>query len=395
MALGALIGAYQEDSAGGLAALQPLAGRTLIEYQARCAAAAGAAPVVVLVEKVPVTLAAAFERLRAEGISVVPVSDGNEAAARFEPHALILQLADGIAPAMSLVERVVSTGERAVATVPDDEAHGGFERIDNQHRWAGLALVDATTLSSTAAMLGDWDLQSTLLRRTIQAGATPISVGEGLTPFLVNPQADPQSFDRHLLLASRRARRDWPSRYLFPLIEEFATEQLMRSPVRPRWLVTGALLLTLAAALSFTRGWHWQALAMLLIASPLDLVAERLGQLRMQPLPTGLLARRLLWPAGGLALLGLGWFEARHGGGWGAMVSALAAAAFAEAKRLEGLGRPPPPFETWLFGWRPAVLSALPFAVLGWWSAIPALLALYAAASFFLVQHWIHRVSRD
>ena len=31
MALGALIGAYQEDEAGGLRALLPLAGQTLIE----------------------------------------------------------------------------------------------------------------------------------------------------------------------------------------------------------------------------------------------------------------------------------------------------------------------------------------------------------------------------
>jgi hypothetical protein len=48
MALGALIGAYQEDDSGGLRALLPLAGRTLLEYQVRCAAAAGAAPVVVV-----------------------------------------------------------------------------------------------------------------------------------------------------------------------------------------------------------------------------------------------------------------------------------------------------------------------------------------------------------
>src|SRR3982751_5325952 len=48
MALGALIGAYQEDDVGGLRALLPLAGRTLIEYQARCLAAAGAAPLIVL-----------------------------------------------------------------------------------------------------------------------------------------------------------------------------------------------------------------------------------------------------------------------------------------------------------------------------------------------------------
>jgi hypothetical protein len=132
-----------------------------------------------------------------------------------------------------------------------------------------------------------------------------------------------------------------------------------------------------------------------LIASPLDLVAERLGQLRMQPLSTGLLSRRLLWPAGGLALLGLGWFEARHGSGWGAVVSALAAIAFAEAARLEGLGKDSLPSETWLFGWRPAVLAAVPFAALGWWSVLLGFLAAYAAASFFLVQHSVHRLQRD
>jgi len=48
MAVGALIGAYQEDDSGGLRALLPLSGRTLIEYQARCAAAAGAAPIIVV-----------------------------------------------------------------------------------------------------------------------------------------------------------------------------------------------------------------------------------------------------------------------------------------------------------------------------------------------------------
>ena len=82
MALGALIGAYQEDESGGLRALLPLAGQTLIEYQARCAAAAGAVPLLVLVERVPVALNEAFERLRAEGIAVVAVGDGAEASRR-------------------------------------------------------------------------------------------------------------------------------------------------------------------------------------------------------------------------------------------------------------------------------------------------------------------------
>ena len=179
MAVGALIGAYQENDLGELRALLPLAGRTLIEYQARCVAAAGAAPIVVLVERVPPALHEALERLRADGLSVIPVSDGNEAASRFEAGSLILLVGDGVAAPAELLAQLAEEPEPAVATVPDDEPHEGYERIDATSRWAGVALVDGRTLGATAAMLGDWDLQSTLLRRALQDGALRVRVSAG------------------------------------------------------------------------------------------------------------------------------------------------------------------------------------------------------------------------
>ena len=393
MALGALIGAYQEDGSGGLYALQPLAGRTLLEYQARCAAAAGCAPIVVLVEMVPVALAAALERLRVEGIPVVAVSDPQEAAARFEPHARLLQIADGVAPAMPLVERIAGMEERAVLIVSDDERHRDFERIDNAQRWAGVALVDGQTLASTAAMLGDWDLLSTLLRRTIQAGALRIPAEGGLTPYHAQGGGGPGEFDRSLLVASRRARSDWVARFLLPIVEEFATEQLLSTRVRPAWLVTAALVLTVASALAISRGYLWPAMGMLLVAMPLDIVGERLGQLRLQPFPARSLTRRLLWPASGLALLALGWYHANHGGTWGALAMAITALAFAEALRIERSGRELP-FGHWLFDRRPAIVVAAALAIGNWWSIALIAIGIYAAASFFLVQNWIHRVAR-
>ena len=396
MALGALIGAYQEDDAGGLRALLPLAGRTLIEYQARCLAAAGAAPLVVLVERVPVALNDAFERLRAEGISVVPVSEGNEAASRFEAGSQLILLGDGIAPDMGDLDRLIAEADAAILTVPDDAAHAEFERIDGLQRWAGLARVDSSMLGATAAMLGDWDLQSTLLRRVIQSGARflPSSTGEGRGPFLAVSQDAAAGYERRLLVASRTAREDAVSRYLLPLVEELATEKLMETSVRPAWLVQAALIMTVAAAFCFTRGWHWGALALLLLATPLDLVAQRLAMLRLRPLGSSMLSRRLLWPAAGLALLALGWFEARHGSGWGAMMAALGGAAFAEACRVERQGGELPAGE-WHFSRRTAIWLAIPFAIGGWWSLYLGLLALYAATSFFIAQHARHSVERD
>jgi hypothetical protein len=244
LALGALIGAYQEDDEGGLRALLPLSGRTLIEYQVRCAAAAGAAPVVVIVERVPQALQDAFERLRLDAVGVFPVSAVEEAVSRFETGSMILVIGDGIAPTADLVASLADEPESAVATVPDDEAHEQFERIDAQSRWAGVALVDSHLLGSTAAMLGDWDLQSTLLRRSVQEGALRVPIAEGTEPLLAEKAQDLEGFQRKLMVASRGARTDWVSRYLLPLVEDFATEQLMETSVRPIWLIWAAVALT-------------------------------------------------------------------------------------------------------------------------------------------------------
>jgi hypothetical protein len=392
MAVGALIGAYQEDESGGLRALLPLAGRTLVEYQVRCASAAGAAPIVVVVERVPQALQDAFERLRLDGVGVLPVSDVGEAVSRFEAGSMILVIGDGIAPPADLVTTLAEEPEAAIATVPDDENHAMFERIDAESRWAGVALVDSRLLGSTAAMLGDWDLQSTLLRRTIQDGAIRVPVSDiGGDPLLAENAEDLQDFQRKLLVGSRGARTDWVSRYLLPPLEEVATEHLMRTRVRPQWLMWGALGLTLGGALCFTRGWLGAGLVLLVASMPLDLIASRLASLRLRPLPVRMMSRLALWPAAGIALLALGWWEMRHVSGWGALLSAVTGAAFAEAARIERAVMQDG--ELWLLSRRSAIALAVPFAIAGAWTSYLVVLLVYAAVSFFIVQRVRHSPS--
>lgn len=392
MAVGALIGAYQEDDSGGLRALLPLAGRTLLEYQIRCASAAGAAPIVVVVERVPQALQDAFERLRLDGVGVFPVSDVSEAVTRFESGAVILLIGDGVVPPVQVVTALADEPDSAVATVPDDEQHEAFERIDAETRWAGVAVVGAHLLGSTAAMLGDWDLQSTLLRRAIQEGARRVALTKDSgEPLLVESSDQLADFQRNLIRASRGGRDDWASRFILPLVEDFATEQLMETPVRPLWLIWAALGLTIGAAICFTRGWLGAGLVLMLVSSPLDLIAARLATLRLRPLSSKILSRLALWPAAGIALLAIGLWEMRHGSGWGAMVAAASGCAFAEAARIEKLGLPGG--EQWLFSRRNAIFLAVPFALGGVWTAFLIAVLAYAAASFFIIQHARHRPS--
>ena len=390
MAVGALISAYIEDDSGGLRALLPLSGRTLVEYQVRCAAAAGTAPVVVVVERVPQALQDAFERLRLDGIGVFPVSDVEEAVSRFEAGATILLIGDGIAPTADLVARLAEEPEPVVVTVPDDEAHEAYERIDGESRWAGVAVVDAHLLGSTAAMLGDWDLQSTLLRRAIQEGALRLPAGESVTePILVERQEDLANFERRLLVASRGERSDWVSRYVLPPFEELATAQLMETRIRPGWLIWAALALCVAAAVCCLRGWLGAALILAILSTPLDIVASRLATLRLRPLSSRMSSRLALGPAAGLVLVALAWWEMGAGHGWGTLLAAVGTIAFGEALRIEKRGFPPDA-DPWLFSRRGAIFAAIPFAIAGAWPAYLVALFVYAAVSFFIVQHVRH-----
>lgn len=392
MALGALIAAYMEDDSGSLRALLPIAGRTLLEYQVRCAAAAGAAPIVILVERIPIALNQVIQQLQQDGVPVITVGDGAEAASRFEAGEMILLTADGVAPPPELLTSLAEEQEPVIVTVPDDQAHQQFERIDALSRWSGVAIIDAQTLGATAAMLGDWDLQSTLLRRSLQGGArtAPLAPEAG-EPLLAKTADDLADLERHLIVASRGSRRDWASRYVLPLIEEFATERLLDSRVRPQSLVYAALALSIGGTVAFTQGWLWTGLALLLASTPLGLIARRLGALRLKPMPARSLIRRLLWPASGLALVALGWWQAGNGSGWGALFAAVTAAALAEAARIER-GKIDIPGGIWMLSRRNAIIAAVPFAAFGAWTFYIVALAIYAGASFFVAQHVNHRV---
>jgi hypothetical protein len=395
MALGALIAAYSEEDSGSLRALLPIAGRTLLEYQVRCAAAAGAAPIVVLVERIPIALNDVLQKLQQDGLPVVTVTEAGDAASRFDAGELLLVVADGLAPSPELLSTLAEEADPVIVTVPDDAAHEKFERIDAVSRWAGVAVVDSQTLRATVSLLGDWDLQSTLLRRSLQEGARLVPIAEGVgEPLLAQTGADLADLERHLFVSSRGSRRDWASRYVLPLVEELATEKLVETRVSPDTLVQAAVALSLGSIVALASGWLWTGLALLVVTTPLPLIARRLAALRLRPMPARSLMRRLLWPLAGIAVIALGWWQSNHGAGWGGLFAAFTAAALAEAARVERT-RLEFPGDIWLLSRRNAILAAIPFAVFGAWTLYLVALAIYGAASLFLVQHVNHRVRAE
>lgn len=393
MTLAALIAAYHEaeEPGVGLRATLPLAGRTLLERQVRLAAAAGAEPVVVAVERVPPELLAVIDRLRGEGVKLVVARSASEAADAVHPGDRLLLVADGLVAGESHIERLLGLEGHSILTVPDVRVDDRYERIDAYSRWAGLAVVDGELLKRTAAMLRDWDLQSTLLRRAVQSGARQIAVrGEAADDQLVVAErsGDLIELQARIFEGASAHRRDWVSRFLLGPVEQAATRALMPTSITTTALSLAAALLTSLAVLAF--GWGWLGLGMflLLAATPIDGICERLAALRLQDGEGPSWWSYVLPMLSATALLTLA-YSLGATRGWGCVVLAAAAIAFAVAVRTEAGGREMTG-RIWLAERKGMAWLLLPFAAAGFWVAGLGILAGYAAASFFWAQRQVH-----
>jgi hypothetical protein len=392
--LAVLIAAYHEadEPGGGLRAGLPLAGRTLLERQVRLAVAAGAELIVVAVERVPPALLEAVDRLRGQGLKVVVARNAVEAAEAVHPDDRLLVVADGLVATDTHINRLLALGAPAILTVPDVRVDDRFERIDAHNRWAGLALFEGEMLKRTAAMLGEWDLQSTLLRQAVQSGARQMALrGEPADELLIVAERveDLVELQQRILDGAGAERGDWASRFLLGGLEQAATRRLMPGAATPAALTLSASVLTALAALAFA--WDWLALGMifLLLATPLDGIGERLSALRMQQADADSWWSSLLPALSAAALLALA-FGLTDTRGWGSVALAGATIAFMTALRIEQQGVELPG-RHWLAERKGMTWLLLPFAFFSLWGTGLTALAFYAAGSFFWAQRHAHR----
>lgn len=387
MALAALIGAYESSEDGGLRALVPLAGRPLADFQVRSLAAVGAAPIVLLCEDPPSAMVQLVDQLRGEGLPVVLAEGAGEAAARFEADHALLLVADGIAPDMSDLGRLAEADGPMILTVPDDSDHERYERIDLESRWAGLARMTGEDVGSTAAMLGDWDLPSTLLRRAVQAGAAqrPVSVSGG--PLLVDSVEDAASFSDRLLSASRAARVDWVARWVNVPLEEWLTVRLSGMRAKPSLVAALTPALLALAIAAFVSGYGWLGALFMFLSIPFDLVGRRIASLRLKPISPGKAGEVATWPLFLGALAALSLHVAGESGGYWPFATGIALIAIAHLGRvIRGL-REAVAGDVFLFRRRPASLLLLPFALAGWWASGLLVLGIYALFSALWLAH--------
>jgi len=305
-----------------------------------------------------------------------------------------------------IVATITAATAPAIATWPAASGRG-TERIDAHDTAAGIALYPAALVRDTAASLGEWDLAPTLLRAGLMAGATRVDVMllpvfeaamDRDVPLVWARPDDADGAEKAtaaLLAAAQPGSRDAPGRWIEAPAEDAAVGLLLPLPVPADAVALAAIGFAVAAGVAFALGWLWVGLLLALLSGPLAGIAAKLARVRVEPARIRIAV---------IDLAPYGWFvsAAAHfaavGSGSAWPVAALLVG-FMLAERLQrrffrrftgiSLDRAGS-FEArlGLVAARPGTMlwAWLAFALFGAWYAGFAVLAAYAAASFFVVQ---------
>lgn len=283
------------DSPAGLRASLHFAGQTLVEYQARQAARAGADRIMILVSVITPAVSQAVDRLSADGIAVALVRDMVSMVRDAPRDTDVLLVADGAIVSQAHMDGIGAAEGDALLVTDDSRAAAPFERIDAGQRWAGLARISPALLFGTLDMIGDWDLALTLVRAAVQKGARRLTVPqddllEGRVA-IVDTQQQAELVAQAVTAAGsgRGPTRGGVDHYLLAPLARLASPSLMRMQVPALQLRIAAIALGVVALVPIALQWPLTGFVLLLVALLLSDISDRLDELALRAPPGGLI----------------------------------------------------------------------------------------------------------
>jgi len=331
MALVALLSARESARVRPGGPLIDFGGQPLVEFQARLALEAGADGLLILADAPATDLGQLIDRLATEhGRPIALVQDQLSLSRALVPEDRVLILAENLVVPPEALETLLERGPPALLSLPDAPSTSRFERLDPQANWGGAMLLPAGNILATLDMLGDWDLQLTLLRRAVQAGIPRVE----LSPELV--------MDGRLTLASDQASADLAldalsdQRHaaagelnsglgsLFSPLSRSLVREMVRRQVDPGTLGIASLVFAAAGLALATSAWMLTALSVMLLAVSTSDLARQTAEVTLRP-ERSPLRRRVVEGAALLVLALLGFHLAQGSllamaGAWGPLV---------------------------------------------------------------------------
>lgn len=158
----------EDKNAGAGFALAMAGGEPLLAHQMSALRSFGVTRFLIEVESVPGALLALADRFRGGGCTI----DFVRSAADLQPllglNETILVQSEALYISHDLLGSLLSQPAPFIVTVDGRDDNAAFERLDLNTRWAGLAIIGASTVSSLGTLPEGWSITSSLVRQAMQ-----------------------------------------------------------------------------------------------------------------------------------------------------------------------------------------------------------------------------------
>lgn len=235
------------------------------EFRVRGAVRAGAMHVVVVAGRITPQIIAAIDWAKAVGVSVVLARTAIEIADLVHPDESVLLLTGSAIVDDYRLASLMEAERPTLLCLPAD-AEPVWELIDARARWTGLARLDGAQIRATAAMVGDWDLGSTLLRQAV-ATAQRRMLDDDEPLWRAEREHDVIEASRAIVAVSVESRGGWASRSIVTPLVRLAGNLLGDRLATIARFSPVIAALPLMAGVSFAwLGWPAAAAALLVLA---------------------------------------------------------------------------------------------------------------------------------
>lgn len=120
------------------------------------------------VEEITAAHTAMADDLRDKDIELQFLRSSGELNAAVAVSEMILILAAGISVDTAFTSALIKSGDAIVITLENNELHQGFERIDLQQQWGGIAIVPCSLIAGLGELPEGYSLPSAILREAIK-----------------------------------------------------------------------------------------------------------------------------------------------------------------------------------------------------------------------------------
>ena len=248
-------------------------GADIIEFQLRRARGAGVAHAVIYVERVTSTLLATVDVLRGDGLSIDIARTVADVAELIHPDETVLMIAPDVIVSPERLAMVAASDEPVLLCVRDEPANDRYELIDPTARWTGVARIDGGLLRRTAAMVGDWDLGSTLMRRAVQEGAARMTLTPeeaGLELIVIDSAGSAQGAGRRIVASSTVESGGWGTHWVITSVARTLARVAGDLGIQAHWVTIAGFGFCGVAVVCALAGWIVASLFALLIGLASD-----------------------------------------------------------------------------------------------------------------------------